>query len=178
MAWLLWGIRAMQGMLPHAFQPYALEPRSFHGLLGIATMPFLHVDASHLWHNLWPLLGLGWLVMWEGPRRFGWVTVQIALLGGACVWLFGSSHAAYMGCSGVVYGYLGYVLGRGWWLRAKPQWLFAAALAVFFFGGMIFSWIVWRAHVSMLAHVSGLLSGLVCAWLSFRRRIILESAAP
>jgi len=67
-----------------------------------------------------------------------------------------------LGASGVIFGYLGFLLGRGLLERT----LLSLAIAVLVgscYGGLIWQVIPQDEQVSWQAHLFGLLAGLACA---------------
>lgn len=143
----------------------ALIPRRLDSLPGIVGMPFVHGSWWHLISNTMPLLILGGMVMFRGIRYFGAVTFLIVLLGGGLLWCFGRS-AAHIGASGLVFGYLGFLVTRGLYERSW-QSIGIAALAVVLYGGMIWGVVPRDDGVSWEAHLFGLLAGMVVARVAF-----------
>src|SRR5216117_1306956 len=86
-------------------------PREPATLTGLLTAPFIHASWSHLLANTVPLLILGALLLAGSVAEFVFVTVVAALVGGMGTWLFGAS-ARHIGASGVIFGYVGYLLIR------------------------------------------------------------------
>jgi membrane associated rhomboid family serine protease len=90
-----------------------IRPRQPLGLLGIAFSPLLHRDIGHLVANTLPFLVLGWLVLLQGATNFYSITVTILLIGGLGTWLFGRD-AIHLGASGLIFGYIGFLLISGY----------------------------------------------------------------
>lgn len=90
-----------------------IRPRQPLGLLGIAFSPLLHRDIGHLVANTLPFLVLGWLVLLQGETDFYSITVTILLIGGLGTWLFGRD-AIHLGASGLIFGYIGFLLISGY----------------------------------------------------------------
>jgi membrane associated rhomboid family serine protease len=145
---------------------WGIRPRSLSGLKGIVLAPFLHVDFNHLAANSLPLLVLASLVLLEGPRRFWTATGLIALLSGAAVWCIGQSNSVYLGASGLIFGYLGFVFMRAWVSR-QPVWIAIAVASALVYGGLAMSLLSVQQGVSWLGHSSGLLSGMLTATLLY-----------
>ncbi len=158
---VLWVIELCNVLLGHRLSRWGIVPRTMWGLVGIPLSPFLHGSVVHLLLNTLPLTLLGGLVMMQGKARFLEVSLCITMLGGAGVWLFGRT-ASHVGASGLIFGYFGYLVARGWYRRDLYA-LSAAALTVLFYGGMLWGILPTRLGVSWEAHLFGLLAGIVAA---------------
>jgi membrane associated rhomboid family serine protease len=143
-------------------QRLAIVPRTKGGLLGIATAPFVHANVAHLIANLPPFLVLGALVLRLGSDRFIETVAVVAMGGGALVWLL-ARRGAHMGASGVVFGFLGYLIGLAYFTRARSDLLVAAAVLVVY-GGMLAGLKPARRETSWEGHFFGLLVGLAKVW--------------
>ena len=181
MVWVgvIWGISGFALVFDNQFLLYhlAVIPRELGSLPGVVGMPFVHGSWWHLISNTMPLLILGGMVMLRGIRYFGAVTFMIMLLGGVLLWCFGRS-AAHIGASGLAFGYLGFLVTRGFYERSW-QSIGLAALVVFLYGGMIFGVVPRNDGVSWEAHLFGLLAGMVVARVAFglernRRQALAE----
>ena len=159
----VWGVSGFALLTQSEFLLYRLAviPRDFGSLPGIVGMPFVHGSWLHLISNTMPLLILGGMVMFRGVRYFGAVTFMIMLLGGLLLWCFGRSNA-HIGASGLAFGYLGFLVTRGFYERSW-QSIGVAALVVFLYGGMIFGVVPRNDGVSWEAHLFGLLAGIAVA---------------
>lgn len=91
---------------------WGLEPRTFNGLLGIFSMPFIHGSIEHVAGNSFGLLVLGGLLCMTAPEKMWRLTFFIVLVGGFGVWLFGRP-LVHVGASGVIFGWIGFLLLRG-----------------------------------------------------------------
>lgn len=143
-------------------------PRHTFGLVGIATHPFAHANLTHLISNTLPLLVLGGLLAARGRAAFIYATVVIVLASGALVWAF-ARGAEHIGASGLVFGYLGYLVARGWVERA-PLAVAIAIGVVVIYGGLIWGVLPTTSGVSFEAHLAGLLAGIAWALLTATRR--------
>lgn len=109
-AWIVHALN-FNGWLSNLF---GLYPRSLWGLVGIPLSPFLHADQKHLTGNTAGFLLLGWFILMQGIHLFYVVTIASALVSGMGTWLFGRSNGyPYVGASGVIFGYLGFLLVYG-----------------------------------------------------------------
>src|SRR5215213_9431126 len=118
---LLFAIELLDGSTNHVLDGLGgIIPHRIDGLDGIFLAPFLHANFNHLYGNSVPLLLTGTFVLATGGRRFLGVTAVIALISGLGVWFMGDPGTVVIGASGVIFGYLGFLLARGiversWW---------------------------------------------------------------
>ena len=145
-----------------------IRPRSLVGLIGIALAPVLHMGFGHLAANTLPFLVLGWLILLRNTRDLFLVTAVTALASGLGVWIFGASSSVHIGASGVIFGYFGYLLLRGYFERSALS--IALSLVVgLFYGGMIWGVFPTYFRVSWEGHLFGFLGGVLAARLMTRR---------
>jgi len=143
---------------------HGIRPREVKGLLGILFAPFLHGDFAHVISNSVPAFVLGWFVALAGTTALVEVTILVALFGGAGTWLIGRSGSVHVGASGVVFGYLGYLLGRGLFERSLGSILVSLVVGVLY-GGLVWGVLPTRPGVSWEGHLCGFLAGVLAAWL-------------
>ncbi|EYB68450.1 rhomboid-like protein [Deinococcus phoenicis] len=148
---------------------YGIVPRDPGSLPHVLTAPFLHVGFGHLIANTVPLAVLAFMSALRGVGRFLAATLVIVVVGGLLVWLFGRGNSVHLGASELVFGYLAYLLGVGWWERT-PVAIAAAVVALFLYGGALWGVLPTNPVVSWEAHLFGFLAGLLAAALLHRRR--------
>ncbi len=147
---------------------YGIYPRNIVGLRGILFAPFLHGNFPHLIGNTVPFLVLGWLIMLRETSDFFWVSLVSAFVSGLGTWMFGSS-AIHIGASGVVFGYLGYLLARGYFERSMTS------IAMSLFVGTLYGSLLWgvlptQMGISWEGHLFGFLGGVLAARLLTPKR--------
>lgn len=148
---------------------YGIVPRDPTRLENVLAAPFLHGDFAHLIANTGPLAVLAFMGALRGVGRFLAANAVIIVLGGGLVWLLGRGGSLHLGASLLVFGYLAYLLGVGWWERT-PGAILAALLALFLYGGALWGVLPTNPLVSWEAHLFGFVAGLVAAaWLHGRR---------
>ncbi len=170
---LMWVVEIVdQGIFRSAFRStldiYGIIPRNPIGLRGILFAPFLHGNFVHLLGNTFPFLILGWLIMLREIRDFWIVSLVAAGVGGAGTWLVGSP-GVHIGASGVIFGYLGYLLLRGYFERS----VFAIALSLgvgSLFGSLLWGVLPMQAGISWEGHLFGFLGGAIAAKLLTKPR--------
>jgi membrane associated rhomboid family serine protease len=164
----IWVIEVVNLLSGHRLDVYGIVPRTVDGLKGIPFAPFLHGGVHHALSNTVPLLILGGFITLQGWRAFLGVSLFVIIVGGAGVWLAGRS-AIHIGASGLVFGYFGYLLARGWYNRSVVSILVALAVLILY-GGMIFGILPTSGFVSWEGHLFGLLAGILAARLGRRKR--------
>lgn len=148
---------------------YGIEPRESGTFWHVLSAPFLHAGFGHLIANTVPLAVLAFMGAVRNLWRFLAATVLIAVLGGALVWLLGRGGSVHLGASALIFGYLAYLLGVGWWERT-PAAIGVAALAFVLYGSILWGVLPGNPYVSWEAHLFGFLAGLVAAALLHGRR--------
>jgi membrane associated rhomboid family serine protease len=140
---------------------FGIIPRNLVGLRGILFAPFLHGGFPHLIANTVPFLVLGWLVMLQETSDFFIVTALTMLVGGVGVWLFGAP-GFHIGASILIFGYLGFLLFRGYFQRNIPSILLSIVVGVLY-GGAIWGVLPGQPGVSWQGHLFGFLGGVLAA---------------
>lgn len=140
---------------------YGILPREIIGLRGILFAPFLHGGFTHLISNTIPFLLLGWFVMLQETSEFFIVTPIIMLVSGLGVWLLGAP-GLHIGASGVIFGYLGFLLARGFFERNFPSILLSLIVGSLY-GGLIWGVLPIQPGVSWEGHLFGFLGGVLAA---------------
>lgn len=158
---LLWGVEVANFLSGHQFNEWGILPRTLVGLRGIPLSPFLHANLGHLLVNTLPFLVLGGLVCLQGRRVFLGVSLAIVICGGTTLWLFGRV-GYHIGASGLIFGYFGYLVARGWYERSIRSILIALA-TLFFYGGLVWGVLPTNTYISWEGHLFGLLAGILAA---------------
>lgn len=103
----------------------------------MVASPFLHAGLGHVAANTMPFLMLGFLIALSGALRVVLVTVIVALVGGLGVWLLAPASSLHVGASGIVFGYAGYLLSRGFFSGRKRDFALAAVIALVWGGALL-----------------------------------------
>lgn len=177
---LLYLSEAADQFTPLYLDDDGIMPRTLSGLDGVLWAPLLHGGWGHLIANTVPFLVFGFLAMAGGIRQFLVVTATIWVLGGLGVWLTGDPNTIHIGASGVVFGWLVFLLTRGFF--ARSPWQIGLAVVLFaIWGGMLFGVLPGQPDVSWQGHLFGALAGLLAARLvagADRRRRQAPIGAP
>jgi membrane associated rhomboid family serine protease len=171
----LWAIEIVDTvLLGSTLQNFGLQPRTLDGLVGVLTMPFLHGDWDHIASNTFPLAIFGTLILFRGLNRFLAVTGITILVSGLLVWIAGSS-GNHIGASGLIFGYLGYLMSVGFWERKMGTILLSLGIG-FLYGGMLWGVLPGQVGISWEGHLFGFLGGVLAARQLARPKV--GSSAP
>jgi membrane associated rhomboid family serine protease len=173
--WLLEIVDAL--LLQGALDGFGIAPRSLLGLPAVLLAPLLHAGFGHLLANTIPFIVLGWLVMWRRTRDLFVVALAAGIAGGLGVWLFGGANTIHLGISGVIFGFLGYLLARGYYERSMGA-IGLAVVAFFLYGGILWGVLPLQQGVSWQGHLFGFVGGVVAAYVMSGARTTALAAAP
>lgn len=137
-------------------------PRNAIGLRGILFAPFLHASLSHLLANSIPFAILGWLVMLRDARHFVTVTLYAMIASGLAAWLLGAPGSVHIGASGLVFGYLGFLMLAGWFARSPASIVLSIVVTVMW-GGIVLGVMPGQVGISWQAHFGGFVGGILAA---------------
>jgi membrane associated rhomboid family serine protease len=158
----MWGLEAIDFVLGGRLDQFGIHPRTVSGLLGILFAPFLHGGFGHLIANTGPLLVLSFIIMQRKKRDLLYVSVISGLISGLGTWLIAPSNSVHIGASGVIFGYLGYLIARGYYER-KFWAIVGSILVLVLYGGALFGIFPGDAGISWQGHLFGLIGGVVSA---------------
>ncbi len=159
---VLWAIQLVNHLLHYRLNVLGIYPRHIGGLFGIVFSPLLHGNASHLFFNSIPLFLLLCLMLSSGVEAFAMITINIALIGGAATWLFGRK-ALHVGSSGVIMGYMGYLLLQAYFQPSAVA-LILGALALYYCSSILLHLLPTDAASSWEGHIFGFAAGLMVAY--------------
>ena len=158
-----WAALGANTMLGGALNQFGIIPRTEQGLWGILFAPFLHGNFAHLAANSVSLLILGWLTLAFAGRRTFWIVSAAAALGaGLCAWTIGAPGTIHIGASGVIFGYLGYLMLSGWFARRFMPILVSLGVTALW-GGAVLGVLPGQVGISWQAHLGGFVGGVLAA---------------
>jgi len=159
---LFWLVFAATWLSGGALLALGVIPRTTVGLRGILFAPFLHGSLPHIVANSIPFLVLGWLVMLRDARHFIPVTLAAMIGSGLMAWLLGAPGSVHVGASGVIFGYLGFLILSGWYVRSAASILVSLLVAIVW-GGILLGVMPGQAGISWQAHLGGFVGGVFAA---------------
>src|ERR1700722_16626122 len=156
---------------------FAIVPEHLSRLPDIFIAPFLHFSWQHIEGNSLPLFVLGVLAAYRSIGRFLLVSLIVLVTSGLAVWLFQSSNELTVGASGLIFGYFGYVLARGFLDRNLID-IGVGAVAGVLYWTILSVAIPGTPGVSWIGHLGGLVGGVIAAWVVRTRTPIDARSRP
>lgn len=157
--WVVFVVTALSG---GSLLLLGVVPRTTVGLRGIMFAPFLHGGLNHLVANSIPFVVLGWLVMLRDSKHFLPVTLFAMAGSGLTAWLLGAPGSVHIGASGVIFGYLGFLILSGWFARSFGSILISVVVTVMW-GGILLGVMPGQPGISWQAHFGGFIGGVLAA---------------
>jgi membrane associated rhomboid family serine protease len=157
-----WVSEIIDSVSSHGLDKYGVRPHHLVGLRGIPFAPFLHASFRHLIGNSIPFAVLGVLIALSGLAELLSVTVVVTLISGLGMWVFGSPNQVHIGASGVVFGYLAFLLVRGVFAKNVRQIILGVIVAMVY-GGLLWGVLPTARGVSWQGHLFGVVGGVAAA---------------
>ncbi len=111
---------------------------------------------------------LGFLVLLGGMARWLLSSLISIVASGLTAWFLTPVNSIVLGASGLIFGWLTYLIARGIWSRQTSQ-VVIGVLVLLVYGGLIWGVLPTSAGVSWQAHLGGAVGGVLAAWLLHRR---------
>lgn len=147
-----------------ALNYFGIHPLDVSSIWTIFTSPLLHGGFDHLISNTVPGAVFSFFIGSTGRRTWWEVTLISIVIGGIGTWFLGGVGTNHVGASGVIYGWLSYLVWRGLFNRSFKQ----AALGIvlgFLYAGFIWGVLPNDAGVSWQGHFFGGVGGVVAGML-------------
>ena len=169
----IWMVFFLSAALPFLhLNRHGVVPRTLGGLQGILFAPWLHASLTHLLANTGGLVILGWLCMWPRIANFWQATIGAMLGAGLCAWLLGAPYTVHIGASGLVFGYAGYLVARGYYTRHVLAMLVAIFVAASYGLTMLFGLVPIYLGVSWQSHLGVALRGILAVRAATQSRLL------
>jgi membrane associated rhomboid family serine protease len=173
----LWGLEFLDQLSGQRLDQYGIHTRELDGLPEIFTAPFLHAGWDHLISNSLPFFVLGFLVLLGGLARWLLSSLITIVSSGLTAWLLTPANTIVLGASGLIFGWLTYLLARGLYSR-RPGQVIVSLVVLVIYGSMIWGVLPGAAGVSWQAHLGGAVGGLIAARALHRRALRTGRYAP
>ena len=164
----MWFLELLDQLSGNQLDQFGIHARDLDGMPEILSAPFLHAGWDHLISNSLPFLVLGFLVLLSGLARWLVASLIIIVISGLTAWFLTPANTIILGASGLIFGWLTYLLARGLWSR-RPAQVVIAVLVLLVYGGLIWGVFPSGAGISWQAHLGGAIAGVLAAWLLHRR---------
>lgn len=159
---LLWVLEIFDAATGNPLDAYGVRPRSEDGLVGVATAPLLHFGFQHLVSNTVPVLVLGFLTLATGIARGVAATAIIWVVGGLGVWLFAQPGSNHAGASVLIFGWIVFLIVRGFLNRRSSEILIGVAVFLLYSGALL-GVLPGQPGVSWQGHLFGAIGGFLAA---------------
>ena len=164
---LLYVVEFVDGLDRHRLDRYGIRPLEPEGLWGIAFAPLLHAGWQHLNANAGAILVLGLVGVVAGLGRFLAATAIIWTVGGLGTWLIGDVGSRWptihIGASGLIFGWLAFLLVQGLFSRRLGQILIGFAVFLCY-GTVLWGVLPGQQGISWQGHLCGALAGVLAAF--------------
>lgn len=181
---LLYLIESVDSIIDYCIDCTAgIEPRAVDGLDGILFAPLLHGSWDHLIGNTLPVLILGFLTLATGIGRGLAATAIVWIVAGLGTWLTGGTNSIHIGASSLVFGWLTYLICRGWFARRIGQ-IVLGVVVLAFYGSLLWGVLPGQDGISWQGHLFGAMGGLIAGWVlstderRHRRQLRTGTAIP
>ena len=158
---VMWVTEILDVPLDGELDGYGIRPRRVDGLDGVLFAPFLHVGFRHLIANTVPFLVLGGAIALGSAKRFAQVTILVGVISGLGTWLTGATNSIHLGASGLVFGYLTYLMTRGLFER-RLAYILGGLVVLVLYGGVLWG-VLPTPGISWQGHLFGAIGGVSAA---------------
>lgn len=166
---LLWLLEGVDVATHHRLDGLGVRTRDLADLWSVFTVPLAHGNWGHLVANTMPFFVLGLLVLASGTvREFVVGGLIIVTVSGLVAWGFSPAYTNTVGASGVIFGWLTYLLVRGFYSR-RPGQIALAVVVFLLFGAILWGVLPGTPGVSWQGHLGGAVGGIVAARYLHRR---------
>src|SRR5665811_1683518 len=159
--------------MPDVIQPVTVAQIHCRSPLAHSAVPSTNSGTefaarAHLAANSVPLFVLGTALWASGLRQWIWATVTGWITSGIFAWLLTPIHYIVIGASGVIFGWITYLIVRGFLSRRWSHIILGLIIALAY-GSVLLGVFPMSTGVSWQGHLGGAIGGILAAWLLFRR---------
>lgn len=163
---VMWTVYWGEFVISYPFYTWGILPGEWIGLRGVILAPLLHSpsDFGHILNNSLPVAILLGTLVYFYHAIAGKVFFISWIFAGLGVWLFAERTGSYhIGMSSVVYALAMFLFVSGSIRKYRPlQGI--SLFVVFVYGSLVWGVLPIQTHVSWEGHLSGLIIGLILAF--------------
>lgn len=166
---VLLAIKLFETYTASSFAQYGLRPRELENVLGIFLFPLFHGSWSHVLSNAFSLSILFAILFYRFHSIAHLLFTASYILPGVITWIF-ARDAYHIGASGIVYFCISFIIFFGF-LKKERRLLALSFMILFFYSGFIWGMIPQDNAISWETHISGFITGMLCAILLRNKNI-------
>ncbi|MCX7543407.1 rhomboid family intramembrane serine protease [Corynebacterium sp. P5848] len=155
----IWGVFLLNILSGGYLNSFGIHPLDPAFLPAIVSAPFLHLGFAHIMGNTSVGVAAVFIIGLSGRRTFFEVTVICMVVGGLGTWLLGGVGTNHIGASGLVYGWMSYLMVRGFYNRSLGQ-IIVGGILLFSFSGMVYGFLP-QTGLSWQGHLFGAVGGVI-----------------
>lgn len=160
---VMWGMYWLDWNYFLELYEWGIYPRTFHGLIGVITSPFIHGSVKHLYNNSITIFVLLIALQYFYKTQMWRVLFWGILLSGFGTWLIGR-ESYHIGASGLIYVLVSFIFFKG--IQTRYYRLVALSMTVIvLYGGMF--WYMFpdiEEGISWEGHLSGFIAGIILCY--------------
>ncbi len=150
------------GVCPSLISRLGIIPRQISGLPGVLFAPLIHGGPSHLAANMIPFSALCFIVTWiYGSNFFLGLLAWLWVLSGFFTWFLGKLGSSHVGMSGVVYGFVGFLISRPFVGETNSTEILTSLLVAIVFAPILLGIFRFSSNISLIGHLGGFASGIL-----------------
>jgi len=153
LVFIMWAVFLLGMVIGNDLSFLGIIPRSFPGLIGIFTAPFIHGNFVHLVSNTIPLLFLGAVLFVFYDKIARNVFFICYFMTSILVWIF-ARPSIHIGASGLVYGIAFFLIFFGLFKKEIKSIVISVTILVMY-GGLIYGVFPNQPGVSWESHLLG-----------------------
>jgi membrane associated rhomboid family serine protease len=158
--WVLWIVDELVNQSLR--QTFTIRPRTDKGLPGVLGAPLFQPNFKAILASSWAFLVMGWFIIVQSFQTFIILTIVVWAVSNLGFWLLAPKEARFFGASGILFGYLGFLLLRGYFERSIGGIILSLFIALAF-GSWLLSMLPGEKEVTWQANLLGFIGGILVA---------------
>ncbi|MCP4361448.1 MAG: rhomboid family intramembrane serine protease [Chloroflexi bacterium] len=143
---------------------YSMRSNHRNSIFAWIVHPFIHGSWGHFGGNSIPFLILGTIIALPSMLEFLTATLIILFILNLGVWFFEVRDFPTVGASGLITGYFGFILLRGFFARDAQEVIIALVVLAFYYSLFRIIFRPQGGNVSNVGHFWGFIGGVLAAW--------------